>query len=48
MTDTINGDDDDDDAIKKISISKKRCSSMVRSFAHGAVGRRINPSWWTH
>ena len=21
---------------------------MVRAFAHGAMGRRINPSWWTH
>ena len=22
-----------------------RCSSVVRVFAHGAMGRRINPSW---
>ena len=22
-----------------------RCSSVVRAFAHGAVGRRIDPSW---
>ena len=22
-----------------------RCSSVVRSFAHGAMGRRIDPSW---
>ena len=21
------------------------CSSMVRPFAHGAMGRRIDPSW---
>ena len=21
---------------------------MVRVFAHGATGRRIDPSWWTH
>ena len=21
---------------------------MVRAFAHGAMGRRIEPSWWTH
>ena len=21
------------------------CSSVVRAFAHGAMGRRINPSW---
>ena len=25
-----------------------RCSSVVRAFAHGAMGRRINPSWWNH
>ena len=24
------------------------CSSVVRAFAHGAMGRRIDPSWWTH
>ena len=23
------------------------CSSVVRAFAHGAMGRRIDPSWWT-
>ena len=22
-----------------------RCSSVVRTFTHGAIGRRINPSW---
>ena len=22
-----------------------RCSSVVRSFAHGTMGRRIDPSW---
>ena len=22
-----------------------RCSSLVRAFAHGAMGRRIDPSW---
>ena len=22
-----------------------RCSSMVRAFAHGAMGHRIDPSW---
>ena len=22
-----------------------RCSSVVRVFAHGAIGRRIDPSW---
>ena len=25
-----------------------RCSSVVRAFAHGAMGRRIDPTWWTH
>ena len=25
--------------------SGARCSSVVRAFAHGAMGRRINPSW---
>ena len=25
-----------------------RCSSVVRACAHGAMGRRIDPSWWTH
>ena len=24
-----------------------RCSSVVRAFAHGAMGRRIDPSWWS-
>ena len=22
-----------------------RCSSVLRAFTHGAMGRRINPSW---
>ena len=25
-----------------------RCSSVVRAFAHGAMGRRIDPSWGGH
>ena len=25
-----------------------RCSSVVRVFTHGAMGCRIDPSWWTH
>ena len=25
--------------------SGARCSSVVRAFAHGAMGRRIDPSW---
>ena len=24
-----------------------RCSSVVRAFAHGAMGCQINPSWWS-
>ena len=27
---------------------KEGCSSVVRAFAHGAMGRQIDPSWWTH
>ena len=23
-----------------------RCSSVVRAFTHGAMGRWIDPSWW--
>ena len=26
-------------------LSGARCSSVVRVFAHGAMGRRIDPSW---
>ena len=25
-----------------------RCSSVVRAFAQGVMGHRIDPSWWTH
>ena len=31
----------------KCRSSGVRCSSVVRAFAHGAMGRRINPSWWS-
>ena len=24
-----------------------RRSSLVRAFAHGAMGGRVDPSWWT-
>ena len=27
------------------SLNGARCSSVVREFAHGAMGRRIDPSW---
>ena len=26
----------------------ERDVAVVRVFAHGAMGRRIDPSWWTH
>ena len=26
-------------------LAAARCSSVVRAFAHGAMGRRIDPSW---
>ena len=29
-------------------VQVARCSSVVRAFAHGAMGCRIDPSWWTH
>ena len=28
--------------------SGAKCSSVGRAFAHGAMGRWIDPSWWTH
>ena len=31
-----------------IQMERARCSSVVRAFAHGAMGPRIDPSWWTH
>ena len=37
------------DAVRQIFrlclITGARCSFVVRAFAHGAMGRRINPSW---
>ena len=33
------------DGMGSCSVVGARCSSMVRAFAHGAMGRRINPSW---
>ena len=24
------------------------CSSVVQAFAHGAMGRRIDPLWWSY
>ena len=31
-----------------IMVKGARCSSVVRAFAHDAMGRQIDPSWWTH
>ena len=28
-----------------LSFGGARCSSVVRAFAHGTMGRRIDPSW---
>ena len=28
--------------------SQSKMYSVVRVFAHGAMGLRIDPSWWTH
>ena len=28
-----------------LNVEGARCSSVVRAFAHGAMGRRIDPSW---
>ena len=25
-----------------------KCSSVLIALAYGAMGRRIDPSWWTH
>ena len=25
-----------------------RCSAVIRALAYGVLGRRIDPSWWTH
>ena len=31
--------------IGSVRVVGARCSSVVRAFAHGAMGRRIDPSW---
>ena len=31
--------------LNKIKKKGARCSSVVRAFAHGAMGRWIDPSW---
>ena len=33
---------------KLFLVPGARCSSVVRAFARDAMGRRIDPSWWTH
>ena len=30
---------------RTIAANCNPCSSVVRAFAHGAMGRRIDPSW---
>ena len=29
----------------QLRVGGARCSSVVRAFAHGGMGRRIDPSW---
>ena len=31
-----------------VCMYRERYSSVVRAFVHDAMGRRIDPSWWTH
>ena len=31
----------------RIRVERARCSSVVRAISHSAVGRWIDPSWWT-
>ena len=33
------------DLQESVLMKVPRCSSVVRAFAHGAMGRRIDPSW---
>ena len=33
------------DPLSYFSFQGARCSSVVRAFAHGALGRWIDPSW---
>ena len=32
-------------SVGSTSLVGGRCSSVVRAFAHGAMGHRIDPSW---
>ena len=34
--------------VSYLSLLGARCSSVVRTFVHGAMGCRIDPLWWTH
>ena len=31
--------------LSSLALEGARCSSVLRAFTHGAVGRRIDPSW---
>ena len=33
--------------VRSILNGGARCSFVVRAFAHGAMGRQIDPSWWS-
>ena len=34
--------------IVSINANEIKVSVVVRVFGHDAMGRRIDPSWWTH
>ena len=34
--------------MKSSCLHGASCSSVVRAYAHGAMGRQIDPSWLTH
>ena len=40
------GDGESESVIGTVVIGARR-SSVARAFAHGAMGRRIDPSWWS-
>ena len=47
LAETRNGCMRRDHSTDPSHIYGARCSSVVRAFAHGVMGQRIDPSWWT-
>ena len=37
-----------DVTLNTLLLTGAKCNSVVRAFAHGAMGHWIDPSWWTH